>query len=40
MAAPVVAALALAQQQFVKDSTRTSPGSKEPTLQDYMDFGK
>jgi len=38
--APVLVALTLAQQKFVSDSTRTSPGSKEPSLQDYLDYGK
>jgi hypothetical protein len=40
VAVPVAAALALAQQKFVNHSTRTSPGSQEPSIQDYMDFGK
>jgi hypothetical protein len=39
-AVPVAIALIVAQQKFVEDSTRNSPGSKEPSLQDYMDFGK
>jgi hypothetical protein len=39
-ALPVILVLALAQQKFAADSTKTSPGSKEPSLQDYMDFGK
>lgn len=37
---PVIVALTLAQQKFIGDSIRTSPGSKEPSIQDYMDFGK
>jgi hypothetical protein len=40
VAVPVAVALALAQQKFVSDSIRTSPGSPEPSIQDYMDFGK
>jgi hypothetical protein len=36
----VVIALTLAQQQFVKDSTQPSPDSQEPTLEDYMNFGR
>ena len=39
-AAPVLIALALAQQKFVEDSAKTSPGSEEPSLEDYMNFGK
>jgi len=40
-AAPVGIALLLAQQRFVADSNRpASPGSPEPSLQDYLDFGK
>jgi hypothetical protein len=40
-AAPVVLVVLLAQQQFNKDSTRTSPGSPtEPSLEDYSSFGK
>jgi hypothetical protein len=39
-AVPVAVALALAQQKFVEDSARTSPGSEEPSLEDYMNFGK
>jgi hypothetical protein len=39
-AVPVAIALALAQQKFVEDSARTSPGSEEPSLEDYMNFGK
>jgi hypothetical protein len=37
---PVAVALILAQQKFVADSARTSPGSQEPSIQDYLDFGK
>jgi hypothetical protein len=40
VALPVAAAITLAQQKFVSDSARTSPGSGEPSIQDYMDFGK
>ena len=39
-AAPVIVALALAQQKFVADSSRSSSTPSEPSLQDYMDFGK
>jgi hypothetical protein len=39
-AVPVVVALMLAQQKFVADSTQSSPGTPEPSLQDYMDYGK
>ena len=38
--APVAVALVLAQQKFVADSQRTSPGAPETTIQDYLDFGK
>jgi hypothetical protein len=38
---PVSLALALAQHRFEKDSAAPSPGgAEEPTLQDYLDFGK
>src|SRR5262249_27371713 len=40
VAVPVIIALTLAQQKHLKDSARTSPGSEEPSIQDYMDFGK
>jgi hypothetical protein len=40
VAIPVVVALTLAQQKFARDSARTSPGSKDPSIQDYLDFGK
>jgi hypothetical protein len=33
-------ALMLAQQKFVEQSKQTSPGTREPSLQDYMDYGK
>jgi len=39
-AAPVAVVLILAQQKFAAESTQTSPGSQEPSLQDYLDFGK
>jgi hypothetical protein len=39
-AAPVAVALILAQQKFVAESKQTSPGSQEPSLQDYLDFGQ
>jgi hypothetical protein len=40
-AAPVVVALLLAQQKFVEDSRApSSSGSREPSMQDYMDYGK
>jgi hypothetical protein len=39
-AAPVVIALALAQQKFVEDSAKTSTNPEEPSLEDYMNFGK
>jgi hypothetical protein len=37
---PIAVALTLAQQKFVSDSARTSPASQEPSIQDYLDFGK
>jgi len=37
---PVAVALALAQQKFVEDSAPPSADSQEPTLEDYMNFGK
>ena len=39
-AVPVIAALVLAQQKFVEESASSSAGSREPSIQDYMDFGK
>lgn len=39
-AAPVLIALALAQQKFVEDSAKTSTNPEEPSLEDYMNFGK
>jgi hypothetical protein len=38
--APVVIALALAQQKFVEDSAKNSSNPEEPSLEDYMNFGK
>jgi hypothetical protein len=40
VAVPVTVALTLAQQKFAEDSARTSPGSQEPSVQDYLNFGK
>ena len=37
---PLALVLVLAHQQFAANSVPPSAGSKEPTLQDYMDFGK
>ncbi|HLJ96042.1 MAG TPA: hypothetical protein VKU02_22900 [Gemmataceae bacterium] len=37
---PVAVALALAQHKFAEDSGRTSSGAPEPSIQDYLDFGK
>jgi hypothetical protein len=37
---PVVVALSLARQDFLRDSARVSPGAPEPSLQDYLDYGK
>jgi hypothetical protein len=39
-AIPVAIALALAQQKFIENSAPPSPDSQEPTLEDYMNFGK
>jgi hypothetical protein len=36
----VAIALALAQQKFIEDSAPPSTDSQEPTLEDYMNFGK
>jgi len=40
VAVPVAIALALAQQKLVEDSKSPAPDSSEPTLEDYMNFGK
>jgi hypothetical protein len=40
VAVPVFAVLILAQQKFDKDSGRPSPGSIEPTRDDYLNYGK
>jgi hypothetical protein len=40
VAVPVAAVLMLAQQKFVRDSDQTAPGTGEPTIEDYMHFGK
>jgi hypothetical protein len=40
VAVPVAVALTLAQQKFVEDSGRPSSGSQEPSIQDYLNFGK
>jgi hypothetical protein len=37
---PVTIALALAQQKLVEDSKSPTQDSSEPTLEDYMNFGK
>jgi hypothetical protein len=37
---PVILAVGLAQQKFVADSSRNSPGSGEPSMQDYLNYGK
>lgn len=38
---PIALTLTLAYQQFVRDSARSAPDSRgEPSLQDYLDFGK
>ncbi len=39
-AVPVAVVLVLAMQKFVADSSQTSQGAREATLQDYMDYGK
>jgi hypothetical protein len=39
-ALPVIVALVLAQQKFAAESGQTSPGVPEPSIQDYLDFGK
>jgi hypothetical protein len=39
-AVPVAAALAIAARDFARESTQGSPSSGEPSIQDYMDFGK
>jgi hypothetical protein len=39
-AIPVAIALALAQQKFIENSAPPSSDSQEPTLEDYMNFGK
>ena len=39
-AVPLVVVVALAFQNFQKASVQTAPGSPEPTLEDYMNFGK
>jgi hypothetical protein len=37
---PVAVALALAVRNFSREATQGSPSSAEPSIQDYMDFGK
>jgi len=37
---PVAIAFVLAQQKMVEESAPPSPDSSEPTLEDYMNFGK
>ena len=37
---PVAVAMAQARQKLVEDSRPPAGGSGEPSLQDYMDFGK
>ena len=39
-AIPVIVTLWLAQQKFAADSTGPAAGSGEPSLSDYLDFGK
>jgi hypothetical protein len=39
-AVPVVVALALAVRDFAHETTQGSPSSGEPSIQDYMDYGK
>jgi hypothetical protein len=39
VAVPLAVAVAQAQQKFAEES-RTSPAANEPSLEDYMDFGK
>jgi hypothetical protein len=40
VAVPVMVVLMLAQQKFVRETSMTSPGSEEPTIEDYLNFGK
>jgi len=40
VAVPVVVVVVLAQKKFVEDSRSSSPSPTEPSIQDYMDFGK
>jgi hypothetical protein len=37
---PIALVVILAQRKFVEESARSSPSSTEPSIQDYMDFGK
>jgi hypothetical protein len=37
---PIALVVILAQRKFVEDSARSSPSSTEPSIQDYIDFGK
>jgi hypothetical protein len=39
-AAPIAVSLLLAQQRFAEDSNRTGPGPREPSIEDYMNFGR
>jgi hypothetical protein len=39
-AVPVAVALVLAQQQFLMDSESKSPGASEPSVEDYLNYGK
>jgi len=38
--AVIALVVVLAQKKFSEESTRNSPGSYEPTIEDYMNFGK
>jgi hypothetical protein len=38
--AAIAVVVALAQKKFAEESTRNSPGSREPSIEDYMNFGK
>jgi hypothetical protein len=40
VAIPVAITVTLAQQKFVREANRTSSDSPEPTIEDYLKFGK
>jgi hypothetical protein len=39
-AASIAVTFLLAQQRFAEDANRTGPGLREPSIEDYMNFGR